>query len=55
MVFWCLIRIQKNVRRAANIKSPLTGHFLELDIWFPDLKLCFEFQVLNIYIKLNKK
>eukprot|EP00026_Physarum_polycephalum_P001437 Phypoly_transcript_01438.p1 GENE.Phypoly_transcript_01438~~Phypoly_transcript_01438.p1 ORF type:complete len:1047 (+),score=162.81 Phypoly_transcript_01438:248-3388(+) len=37
-------KLNKNARRAANIISPLTGKYLELDFWFPDKKLCFEFQ-----------
>ena len=28
-----------------SIRSPLTGSYLEVDVWYADLKLCFEYQV----------
>jgi hypothetical protein len=36
------------VRREAEIINPSTGLFLELDIWIPSLKICFEFQVFSL-------
>eukprot|EP00026_Physarum_polycephalum_P001478 Phypoly_transcript_01480.p1 GENE.Phypoly_transcript_01480~~Phypoly_transcript_01480.p1 ORF type:complete len:1080 (+),score=145.14 Phypoly_transcript_01480:111-3350(+) len=36
--------IQENVRKQSAITNPHTGHPLEIDIWIPDLNLCFEFQ-----------
>eukprot|EP00026_Physarum_polycephalum_P001092 Phypoly_transcript_01093.p1 GENE.Phypoly_transcript_01093~~Phypoly_transcript_01093.p1 ORF type:complete len:1197 (+),score=192.21 Phypoly_transcript_01093:78-3668(+) len=41
--------IVTNVRREAEIVNPSTGLFLELDIWIPSLKICFEFQDLHHY------
>eukprot|EP00026_Physarum_polycephalum_P003110 Phypoly_transcript_03119.p1 GENE.Phypoly_transcript_03119~~Phypoly_transcript_03119.p1 ORF type:complete len:559 (+),score=49.29 Phypoly_transcript_03119:51-1679(+) len=34
----------KNARKASSIKHPTTGKFLEVDVWYPDLQLCFEYQ-----------
>ena len=35
-----------NARKQANIKySPNESFYLELDVWFPKRKICFEFQV----------
>ena len=28
-----------------SIKNPLTGGYLEVDVWYPGLKICFEYQV----------
>lgn len=39
--------IQKDVRKKAKILSPGSNLYLELDIWIPNLKLSFEFQVLS--------
>eukprot|EP00026_Physarum_polycephalum_P001243 Phypoly_transcript_01244.p1 GENE.Phypoly_transcript_01244~~Phypoly_transcript_01244.p1 ORF type:complete len:1086 (+),score=113.52 Phypoly_transcript_01244:74-3331(+) len=33
-----------NTRKETSITNPSTGYFLELDLWIPDLNLCFEFQ-----------
>ncbi len=43
------IEIFKNARKQGGIKSPITGAFLEMDIWIPNLNLCFEFQVFLFY------
>ena len=37
--------VTKNVRKKVAIKNPLTGGYLEVDVWYADLKLCFEYQV----------
>jgi len=42
--------IKTNVRTSANIKNPHTGSSLEIDVWFPNLHLCFEFQDAYHYI-----
>eukprot|EP00026_Physarum_polycephalum_P003011 Phypoly_transcript_03020.p1 GENE.Phypoly_transcript_03020~~Phypoly_transcript_03020.p1 ORF type:complete len:828 (+),score=99.94 Phypoly_transcript_03020:42-2525(+) len=34
----------KNARKRVSIIHPTTGKYLEVDVWYPDLKLCFEFQ-----------
>eukprot|EP00026_Physarum_polycephalum_P002439 Phypoly_transcript_02445.p1 GENE.Phypoly_transcript_02445~~Phypoly_transcript_02445.p1 ORF type:complete len:904 (+),score=143.32 Phypoly_transcript_02445:44-2755(+) len=34
----------KEARKQVSIKHPLTGQYLEVDVWYPDLKLCFEYQ-----------
>ncbi len=38
-------KITFNSRRDTNIKSPFTGNLLEIDIWIPELRLGFEYQV----------
>lgn len=40
----------QNARKKANIKNPHTGTYLELDIWMPELKLAFEFQVSPLFL-----
>ena len=35
-----------NTKKDAQIKDPVTGHNMELDIWIPSKKISFEFQVL---------
>jgi len=37
--------MQINVRREADLVNPLTGKYLELDIYLPSLSLAFEYQV----------
>ena len=32
-----------------SIKNPLTGGYLEVDVWYADLKLCFEYQVYSYF------
>eukprot|EP00026_Physarum_polycephalum_P001342 Phypoly_transcript_01343.p1 GENE.Phypoly_transcript_01343~~Phypoly_transcript_01343.p1 ORF type:complete len:974 (+),score=101.70 Phypoly_transcript_01343:154-3075(+) len=44
------VDIKTNVRQSAKIKNPDTGSSLEIDIWFPSLHLCFEFQDAYHYI-----
>lgn len=39
------IDIVVNSRKTSTIKNPESRLYLELDIWIPDLKLGFEFQV----------
>lgn len=34
-----------NSRKKQRLKYPTTNSYLELDIWIPNLRLCFEFQV----------
>ena len=42
----------KNARRTAHIVSASSNYFLELDFWFPDLRLAFEFQVTLLFPSL---
>ena len=37
--------IDINARKKANVLNPKTNRYLEIDIWIPSLRLCFEFQV----------
>eukprot|EP00026_Physarum_polycephalum_P000635 Phypoly_transcript_00636.p1 GENE.Phypoly_transcript_00636~~Phypoly_transcript_00636.p1 ORF type:complete len:901 (-),score=99.66 Phypoly_transcript_00636:59-2761(-) len=37
-------------RKETHIKNPHTGKYLELDVWIPNLKLCFEFQDAYHYV-----
>eukprot|EP00026_Physarum_polycephalum_P002518 Phypoly_transcript_02525.p1 GENE.Phypoly_transcript_02525~~Phypoly_transcript_02525.p1 ORF type:complete len:833 (+),score=92.99 Phypoly_transcript_02525:54-2552(+) len=37
-------KVLTDVRKQATITNPITGYPLELDIWLPEIKLCFEFQ-----------
>jgi hypothetical protein len=39
------IDLIKNARKEVSIKHPITGEYLEVDVWYPDLNLCFEYQV----------
>eukprot|EP00026_Physarum_polycephalum_P002219 Phypoly_transcript_02224.p1 GENE.Phypoly_transcript_02224~~Phypoly_transcript_02224.p1 ORF type:complete len:937 (+),score=116.21 Phypoly_transcript_02224:57-2867(+) len=34
----------KNARKKVAIRNPNTGWYLEVDVWYPDLKICFEYQ-----------
>lgn len=34
-----------NARKKVGIKTEDTNYFLEIDVWIPDLKLGFEYQV----------
>ena len=38
--------LKTNSRKSAKISNPITGKYLELDIWIPTLQMSFEFQVL---------
>jgi hypothetical protein len=38
-----------NVRKEAQLKSEITGEWLELDIWLPRLNLAFEYQVFPLF------
>lgn len=42
--------IKTNARKEANIISPNTRYYLELDFWIPDLKLAFEYQVTFFFL-----
>jgi hypothetical protein len=41
-----------NAKKSVDLISPLTGHHLEIDIWIPELKLGFEYQVFS-YVSLS--
>eukprot|EP00026_Physarum_polycephalum_P002023 Phypoly_transcript_02027.p1 GENE.Phypoly_transcript_02027~~Phypoly_transcript_02027.p1 ORF type:complete len:816 (+),score=61.48 Phypoly_transcript_02027:208-2655(+) len=41
---------QINTKKQSNIKHPIKGTFLELDIWIPNHNICFEFQDTYHYI-----
>lgn len=41
--------MQMNSRKDSNLQITPGASFLELDVWLPDLNICFEFQVLIIY------
>jgi len=36
-----------NARKEAGILNPSTGHYLEIDVYLPELKLALEFQVIQ--------
>eukprot|EP00026_Physarum_polycephalum_P002350 Phypoly_transcript_02356.p1 GENE.Phypoly_transcript_02356~~Phypoly_transcript_02356.p1 ORF type:complete len:908 (+),score=118.97 Phypoly_transcript_02356:113-2836(+) len=36
--------VVNNARKEASIKNPNTGALLEVDVWYPELQICFEFQ-----------
>lgn len=38
-----------NSRKLSNLKYPDTENYLELDVWFPDLSIGFEFQVFLLF------
>eukprot|EP00026_Physarum_polycephalum_P002126 Phypoly_transcript_02130.p1 GENE.Phypoly_transcript_02130~~Phypoly_transcript_02130.p1 ORF type:complete len:911 (+),score=100.93 Phypoly_transcript_02130:69-2801(+) len=39
----------KNTRKELLLKHPHTGSSLEVDVWYPDLNICFEFQDVHHY------
>mgnify|MGYP007061232854 CR=1 FL=1 len=39
-----------NARKEAEIVNPSTGHYLEIDVYLPELKLALEFQVIQIIV-----
>ena len=43
----CLQDVRFNSRKHAKIRNYVTGSFLELDVWIPQLQLSFEFQVID--------
>lgn len=45
LIFDITVPAIKNSLKESNLKSPETSGYLEVDVWFPDLKLGFEFQV----------
>lgn len=48
---WLYLQTYTNVRKEANLVSPLSGLFLELDVWIPEKKIAFEYQVdINCYL-----
>jgi len=42
----------KNARRVGRIATESGRSYLELDFWFPEIKLAFEFQVNKVIISL---
>ena len=44
----CLVQVIKNARRTAHIASASSNYFLELDFWFPDLKMALSFRYLSV-------
>jgi len=42
-----------NARKEAGIVNPDSGRFLEFDIYFPSLKLAFEYQVIHLSLSLS--
>ncbi len=42
------VGITRNARKVANLMNPETKNYLEVDVWMPSLKLCFEFQVISV-------
>ena len=47
ILFLIRIYISINARKLSQLKDPITGRFLELDLWIPNYNLSFEFQVCN--------
>jgi hypothetical protein len=45
IIFEYYLYILTDKRKETHIKSPFTGKHLEIDVWIPNLQLCFEFQV----------
>ncbi len=45
ILFSFVKEIYQNVRKEGSVKNPLSGAFLEMDIWIPDFNLCLEIQV----------
>eukprot|EP00026_Physarum_polycephalum_P001637 Phypoly_transcript_01639.p1 GENE.Phypoly_transcript_01639~~Phypoly_transcript_01639.p1 ORF type:complete len:968 (+),score=84.26 Phypoly_transcript_01639:164-3067(+) len=37
-------RVVRNARKEVSIRHPFTGKWQEVDVWYPDLHLCFEYQ-----------
>ena len=40
--------LEFNARKSPDLVNPMTGDYLEIDIWLPSLRLGFEFQVIYL-------
>ena len=45
-----IVQVIKNARRELRIVNPATGAFLEVDVWYPDIRIGFEFQVIINFV-----
>lgn len=46
-------KCKANARKEANLVNPKTGVYLEVDLWFPQLSLAFEYQEAYHYTSMD--